>query len=118
MMEATDYVSYQTALALKKCGFNEPCDSYYSGNGSIAVREDPECFNCAKDLPICSRPTLWHAQKWLREEKGQIVCVDYSCTATRGAYCHTLTDRETGGTLLVINLTPMNPLSPQVSNKH
>lgn len=85
--------------------------------------KDPKNYNdnrkgIEKGLSFCSAPTLWHAQKWLREVKGQIVCVDYSCTATRGAYCHTLTDRETGGTLLVINLTPMNPLSPQVSNKH
>ena len=78
-MEITDYVDFKTALALKKAGFNEPCDSYYSGNGSIAVREDPECFNCYKDLPICSRPTLWHVQKWMREKKDLLVSVIPVC---------------------------------------
>ena len=77
-MEITDYVDFKTALALKKAGFNEPCDSYYSGNGSIAVREDPECFNFYKDRSICSRPALWQAQKWLREKKKIDVLV-YNC---------------------------------------
>lgn len=28
-METNDYVGYQTALALKKCGFDEPCRCCY-----------------------------------------------------------------------------------------
>ncbi len=28
-MEATDYVDFETALALKKAGFDEPCDHIY-----------------------------------------------------------------------------------------
>lgn len=29
-METTDYVSYDLALALKKCGFDEPCYSKWA----------------------------------------------------------------------------------------
>lgn len=29
-MNNEDYVSYELALALKKCGFDEPCDHYYT----------------------------------------------------------------------------------------
>ena len=68
-MNNEDFVSYELAKKLKACGFYEPCNSYYSGNGSIAIREYPQCFNCYKDLPMYSRPTLWQVAKWLREKK-------------------------------------------------
>lgn len=70
-----DFVSYELAVMFKACGFDEPCDSYYSENGKIAVTEDPECFNCNKNLPIYSRVPLWQAAKWLRERKGYVVAM-------------------------------------------
>lgn len=29
-MNNEDYVSYELALKLKECGFDEPCDHYYT----------------------------------------------------------------------------------------
>ena len=79
-MNNEDYVSYELALALKKAGFNEPCDSYYikdtapDGTACIVPTTDREDFNADSALPfckpLCSAPTLAHAQKWLREVKG------------------------------------------------
>lgn len=77
-----DYVSYELALKLKACGFDEPCDHYYHiKNG---VPEDDMWFthgSCAdfnnyKRRPddFVSAPFLWQAQKWLRE-KGIAVSV-------------------------------------------
>lgn len=78
-MGITDYVDFKTALALKKAGFAEPCDSYYikdnapDGTAWIVPTTDREDFNADSDCPfckpLCSAPTLAHAQKWLREVK-------------------------------------------------
>lgn len=79
-MNNEDYVSYELALKLKECGFAEPCDSYYikdnapDGTAWIVPTTDREDFNADSDCPfckpLCSAPTLAHAQKWLREVKG------------------------------------------------
>lgn len=83
-METTDYCSYELSKALKACGFNEPCDHYYTnedapeGTAWIVPTTDREDFNadsgCPFCKPLCSVPTLAHAQKWLRE-KGIAVSV-------------------------------------------
>lgn len=75
-----DYVDYQTALALKECGFDEPCDHCYAKTSDsehefvgMATSRD---YNKPRDRkppflsPICSAPLLYHTQKWLREVKG------------------------------------------------
>lgn len=80
-MDEKDYVSFETALALKATGFNYPCRYYYT-------REDaPEgsvWHTTSEDAPIdynrtvyarCSMPSLWQAQKWLREVKNIDVLV-------------------------------------------
>ena len=74
-----DYVSYELAKKLKACRFYELCNSYYSGNGSIAIREYPQCFNCYKDMPMYSRPTLWQVAKWLREKRGIYAYCEPNC---------------------------------------
>lgn len=79
---AEDFVSYDLAVKLKECGFDEPCEYCYDERGSIAVTEDPECFNSEKQLPIYARATLWQAHKWLRGEMGIAVNV----TAHDGGY--------------------------------
>lgn len=73
-----DYCSYELALKLKKAGFDWPCDLYYTkedapdGTAWIVPTIDREDFNADSDCPfckpLCSAPTLWHAQKWLREK--------------------------------------------------
>ena len=72
-MTDTDYVSYPLALALKKHGFDEPCRHHYD------IEDAPEgCYwegcslhkkNHNEDITKFSAPTLWQAQKWLRERK-------------------------------------------------
>lgn len=74
-MTAEDYVSYPLALALKKHGFDELCDHYwykaYANSDEMNMRQaSADDFNNDDwDVPHCSAPTLWQAQKWLREVK-------------------------------------------------
>lgn len=78
-METTDYCSYKLALALKKCGFDMPCDHCYAqsddGEKRLMGMVNSHDYNAPRHgeplfiLPICSAPTLWQAQKWLREVK-------------------------------------------------
>lgn len=81
-----DYCSYELALKLKKCGFDEPCHHYYTkedapdGTAWIVPTTDREDFNADSDCPfckpLCSAPLIYHAQKWLREKKDIIVIVE------------------------------------------
>lgn len=79
-MEITDYVSYDLALKLKACGFDEPCDHYwskaYKNSDRMAIRQASadDYNNDDWDVPHCSAPHIYHAQKWLRE-KGIAVSV-------------------------------------------
>lgn len=74
-METTDYCDYKLSLALKAAGFDEPCDHYYARRGIIGdnfrlhgaytvMKHQNSKYSTA------SAPTLWQAQKWLREKKG------------------------------------------------
>lgn len=86
-METTDFVSYELAVALKACGFDEPCDNYYNQNCEHIKKSEPtKCnWNGLGSLDWISAPLLYHAQKWLREKWGIHVdaCVfsDYSIDA-------------------------------------
>ena len=69
-----DYCDYKLSLALKAAGFDEPCDAFYlppmknrpepffSGRVKRSIKSESNAFQF-------SAPTLWHAQKWLREKK-------------------------------------------------
>lgn len=79
-METHDYCSYELSKALKACGFDEPCNFYYTREDAP---EDHVWSTTSEEAPIdynksvyagCSMPTLAHAQKWLRE-KGIAVSV-------------------------------------------
>lgn len=74
-METTDYVDYPTAVALKKCGFDEPCYFYYTKEDAP---DDCVWHTTSEEAPVdynrriyggCSMPLLSQAQKWLREVK-------------------------------------------------
>lgn len=68
-----DYVDYQTALALKECGFDEPCDKGCRVIPGTEREEwdEEECqWRMVQDVECYPRITLWKAQKWLREVKG------------------------------------------------
>lgn len=99
-MEQEDYVSYELAKKLKSAGFDEPCDHFYehswdptkariSASGVYGEWNNIDAFkhnfNAIDDnrhkqslIPYCSAPTLWQAQKWLREKKKIDVLV-YNC---------------------------------------
>lgn len=76
-MNTEDYVSYPIALALKACGFDEPCDHYYTPNKTLHIVKSnalaPEITNNRFldeiDDGCCTAVPLWQAQKWLREKK-------------------------------------------------
>lgn len=86
-MEATDYCDYKLSLALKAAGFDELCRAHYT-NGY--ANDDPEDvsrevkfhydwtspYNYNRIVGNTSAPTLWHAQKWLREKWGIAINVD------------------------------------------
>lgn len=71
-----DYCSYELAKKLKACGFDEPCDHYYTPNKVMRIAKDnalaPEITNNRFldeiDDGCCTAVPLWHAQKWLREK--------------------------------------------------
>lgn len=71
-----DYVSYPLALALKKAGFDEPCDHYwykvYTDSDKMEMRQASadDYNNDDWSVPHCSAPHIYQAQKWLREKKG------------------------------------------------
>lgn len=72
-MKTTDFCNYELSKALKAAGFDEPCEAFYEhvcGKMWIAT-DGTENWNSGADY---SAPTLWHAQKWLRE-KGVAVSV-------------------------------------------
>ena len=85
-MNNEDYVSYELALALKKCGFDEPCDHYYCAFDnetdvrfwSVHPAQSQNGFTNPDGKVIADAPTLAHAQKWLREKKMIDVLV-YNC---------------------------------------
>lgn len=82
-MNKEDYVSLEVAKMLKEKGFNEPVLSQYSKCGSVWNCYEPENFN--KSTGCFSRPTLYEAVKWLRNEHQLHVdigmCGDYSTDA-------------------------------------
>ena len=75
-MNTEDYVSYPLALALKKAGFDWKCDHYYCAFAnetdvrfwSIHPAQSQNGLRIPKDTVVADAPTLWQAQKWLREK--------------------------------------------------
>lgn len=82
-MKTLDYVSIEVAKLLKEKGFREPCNYFYREGGSCDG--SPWKFDYNKDLGRYSRPTLYEAQKWLRNKHRLHIdvgmCGDYSTDA-------------------------------------
>ena len=94
MLTKNDFCDYDTCVALKELGFSEPTLAYYHGFLSskplMYLVIDEYCMpkdgvnvfdllsnsNKYKDSKNIDAPTLWEAQKWLREEKGIFVYID------------------------------------------
>lgn len=72
-MKTTDFCPYELSKKLKECGFDEPCDHYwskaYKNSDRMAIRQASadDYNNDDWDVPHCSAPHIYHAQKWLRE---------------------------------------------------
>jgi hypothetical protein len=88
MLTEKDYCDYDTCVALKKLGFSEKCPTYYDIEDNVgllyntqwALDNTPyqftdclESHNAYEDNSYVDAPTMWEAQKWLREEKNIIV---------------------------------------------
>ena len=84
MLTEKDYCDYETCVALKELGYKVPTSAYYMPHHKDLIWvSNPfrggyviDCFYSHNSLPkdvmtanFIDAPTLWEAQKWLREEK-------------------------------------------------
>lgn len=74
MFSKEDYVSLGVAKLLKEKGFDEPCLSQYTKSGTIWNCQEPENFNESEGC--FSMPTLYEAQKWLRDKHNIDIVVE------------------------------------------
>ena len=85
MLTEKDYCDYETCVALKELGCKVPTSAYYMpNNNQLIFVSNPfrggyviDCFYSHNSLPknvmtanYIDAPTMWEAQKWLREENG------------------------------------------------
>ena len=90
MLTEKDYCDYDTCVALKELGNKTPASAYYvPNNETLYFVSNPyrggyviDCFCSHNSLredvmthDFIDAPTMWEAQKWLREEKEIIVDV-------------------------------------------
>lgn len=103
-MDKKDYVSFEIALALKQAGFNYPCNHCYitgdAQKGHIWETNYGKLSNFNKGILECSAPTLWQAQKWLREAKNIDVLV-WNCACGYGWEISKAGGEQTRGTTIL-----------------
>lgn len=79
-MNNKDLVSFELAKKLKACGFDEPCQHYYDTEdapvGHYWRKVISISRNYNEDILKFSAPTLYAAQKWLREKHKLHLLVD------------------------------------------
>lgn len=83
-MKTTDFCPYELSKKLKEYGFDEPCSGKYVDcpkDPTLFRRMGYQAWNLEKDEVIA--PSLYEAQKWLREEKGIDVLV-WNCACGYG----------------------------------
>ena len=93
MLENKDFCDYDTCVALKELGYKVPTSAYYMPNNSqLLFVSNPfrggyiiDCFYFHNSLPkdvmasnYIDAPTMWEAQKWLREEYNLHLEITYS----------------------------------------
>lgn len=99
MFRPEDYVTHDVGLLLKEIGFNENCKYSYLENGlRCCPSEYEQNFNLSEKR--CSCPTLYEAQRWLRENYDihldiKIICF-YAPTRKSDFICdiHSLNSKE------------------------
>ena len=83
MLTEKDYCDYDTCVALKELGYKVPTSAYYTPKGHFCFVSNPfrggyviDCFRSNNSYPkdvvtsiYIDAPTMWEAQKWLREDK-------------------------------------------------
>ena len=65
MLTEKDYCDYDTCIALEELGYDDSTDLRYNSYGSLG-----------DFLGGIKAPSLYEAQKWLREKKGIFVYID------------------------------------------
>ena len=106
MLTEKDYCDYETCVALKELGYKVPTSAYYiPNNETLYFVSNPyrggyviDCFHSHNSLredimthDFIDAPTMWEAQKWLREEKNIIVDVRYGGLYYNVVLNHTIT---------------------------
>jgi hypothetical protein len=83
MLTEKDYCDYETCVALKELGFREKCVAYYDIDDNVGLlyntiwHEPSQVFDVSishntenyEGENFIDAPTLYEAQKWLREER-------------------------------------------------
>ena len=92
MLTEKDYCDYDTCVILKEMGYKVPTSAYYMPKNSQLIfvinqfrgGSAMDCFYSNNSLPkecmasdFIDAPTMWEAQKWLREEKGMLLQPTY-----------------------------------------
>lgn len=67
MLTEKDYCDYETCVALKELGYDDSTDLRYNDSHSLG-----------DFLSGIKAPTLYEAQKWLREKKRILILPDYN----------------------------------------
>ena len=89
MLTEKDFCDYDTCVALKELGYNRGAYAYYFPNHKedlifnthqmrgCSINEMLKGYNTyPKDVmghELIDAPTMWEAQKWLREEKKAVI---------------------------------------------
>jgi hypothetical protein len=99
MLTEKDYCDYDTCVALEELGFREKCLTYYDTEDNVgllyntqwALDNTPyqftdclESHNAYEGNSYIDAPTMWEAQKWLREEHNLHLEITYSPSCWTG----------------------------------
>ena len=98
MLTNEDYVDLATARLLKQKGYDEPTQRWYSFSKRGVIKYKSSDSINANSLAFgVSAPTLYEAQKWLREQHGYHVAVQPTISMESWYWCvtgHKSTHRE------------------------
>lgn len=79
-MNKEDYVSIEVAKLLKEKGFDEYCNTCYYYHDNEWILQDGNNRNRINGKDWMSRPNLYEAQKWIRNNHNIHIVIDnYAC---------------------------------------
>lgn len=83
-MNKEDYVNLEVAKLLKEKGFSEPCYCWYGRKGTIFSEHYKSNHNNSfSNDSRTSMPSLYEAQKWLRQKYRILVNSIYDCCSEK-----------------------------------